>query len=399
MNSQTRLLAGIGAAGLLVTMVAPAQAGTKWGGPQEASSKLGRAIGVSEDGRVAAWIRTNKSDGSGPVRTSWYQSTKKGWVPSAPIPGTAMITDLQVSSDGNFAFAESPGTGYLLAQRSTKNTWGAAQTVVSGAQLAYGQTSADAGTIVWVDWTGARSYPAPEVPGVVKAQTRKPDGTWNTPVEIGKINYDFYYGYDDADPIVLSSDGSTLAWFDETYALKISTKQADGTWGTPALVKQFADDPGITALRLSANGGTFVWSQAGTEGVLVTSRTATGWTPLGYVTTDDVTRVQISPDGLTVAYGTEANQMVVRRWDGALWGKAVVVGSASTPDIELKNTTLAWASSVYSGSTVRVSIYKKGKWQPTTKVTSAGQGPTLNTSGTTLIWGSTANKRVYSVKR
>jgi hypothetical protein len=133
--------------------------------------------------------------------------------------------------------------------------------------------------------------------------------------------------------------------------------------------------------------------------VLVTSRTATGWTPLGYVTTDDVTRVQISPDGLTVAYGTEANQMVVRRWDGAVWGKAVVVGSASTPDIELKNTTLAWASSVYSGSTVRVSIYKKGKWQPTTKVTSAGQGPTLNTSGTTLIWGSTANKRVYSVKR
>jgi hypothetical protein len=76
-----------------------------------------------------------------------------------------------------------------------------------------------------------------------------------------------------------------------------------------------------------------------------------------------------------------------------------VVGSASNPGIALKNKTLAWSSSIYSGSTVRVSIYKKGKWQPTTKVTSAGQSPALNASGTTLIWGSTSNKRIYSVKR
>lgn len=398
MKTQTRVLAGLGAAGMLITIVAPAQAGTKWGGPQEVSSKLGRSIGVSDDGRVAAWIRTNKSDGSGPVRTSWYKSTKKGWLPSAPIPGTAMITGLQLSTDGNFAFAEAPGTGYLLAQRTTQNTWGAAQTIVTGAQLDYGQASSDTSTIVWVDWAGATDYPV-AVPGSVKAQTRKPDGTWNAPVEIGKINYDFYYGYYETDPIALSADGSTLAWFDETYALKVSTKQADGTWGAPVLVKQYASDPSVTTLRLSANGSSLIWAQAGEEGIVITSRAGTGWTPLGYVTTDETTRADISPDGLTVAYGTDANQLITRRWNGTAWGKPVVVGSASNPGIALKNKTLAWSSSVYSGSTVRVSIYKKGKWQPTTKVTSAGQSPALNTSGTTLVWGSTSNKRIYSVKR
>lgn len=98
MRTSVRLFIGVAAGALVAGAVAPAQAGTTWGSPQEVSSKLGRAISLSNDGTVAAWIRTNRMTGSGPVRTSYFKSAKKGWTSSAPIPGTAGVTALQVSS-------------------------------------------------------------------------------------------------------------------------------------------------------------------------------------------------------------------------------------------------------------------------------------------------------------
>ncbi len=386
MSIHVRLLAG----------VVPAHAGTTWGSPQEVSSKLGRSISLSTDGTVAAWIRTNRSSGSGPVRTAYYKSAKKGWTPSAPIAGTSGITNLQLSPDGNTAFAEAPGTGYVMAQRTSGNTWGTAATVVSGTQLAYGQMSSDTNTIVYVDWAGASDYPT-EIPGKLKVQTRAPGGAWAAPATLSDVSYGFYY--DDVAPVALSGDGSTVAWFDATYGLKVSTKLADGTWGAPVLIKQYPSDPGIGRLQFSTTGATLIWTVRSEEGVLVTTRGTTGWSPVGYVTTDDVTEAAVAPNGTIVAYSNTDRQVTLRTWNGVKWAKPTVLGSASTPALVLTNKTLAWTSTVYSGSTLRVSIYAKGKWQPSTKRSSAAQSPALTPNGRTLAWGATSNKRIYSAKR
>ena len=139
-------------AGLLA--LAPAQAGATWSGPSEVSSKFGRTVVVSDGGRVAAWVRTNKtsSSASGPIRTAWYLKKKKKWTSSAPIPGASESTNVQLSNDGNAALIESGTTGYLMSVRDTKNTWLTAQSIVSGMDLGSGVMSGDAKTLVYVDW-------------------------------------------------------------------------------------------------------------------------------------------------------------------------------------------------------------------------------------------------------
>lgn len=382
-------------AGILIAP--PAQAGTKWSGPQEVTSRLGRSISLSDSGRVAAWIRTNRSSGNGPVRTSWYLSAKKGWTPSAAIPGTAQTSAMQLSADGNYALIESSGTGYLMAQRQTKNTWTTAQTVVSGTRLANGQMSRDAGTLVWVDCAGVSSYPT-DVPGVVMSQTRKADGTWNPPVTVGKASGELLdYSIN---PLALSGDGSTLVWLDETFALKAVTKTADGSWSIPALIKQYAGDPDLRgAMKLSLTGSRLIWHLWGEEGLLTASRASGVWTPVDYVTLDEVEEVAISPNGNVVAFGNTDEQLVLRTWSGAAWTKPLVLGSASNPTIALSQKTVAWTYTDYHGSTLRASIYAKGKWQSAGKRASAAQSPALTANGRTLAWGSTSAKRIYSVTR
>jgi hypothetical protein len=397
MGTRARLLAGAATAGLIITGVTPAQAGTTWGSPQEVSSKLGRSISLSNDGRVAAWIRTNRITGTGPVRTAYFKSAKKGWTPSAPIPGTAQVTELQLSADGTWAFAEEPGTGFVMAQRSSGNTWGAASTVISGTQLDYGQMSADASTIAYVDWTGASGYPT-EIPGTLKVALRATDGTWGAPVTVASIPYDYYYE-DYAAPIALSADGSTLGFIDETFALRVSSRQADGTWAVPVLVKQYPSDPYLAKMQFSSTGSTLIWSNYGAEGVLYTSRGASGWSPVGYVTTDEVTGAAITPSGKAVAYGNEDGSMTVRTWNGVKWAKPTVLGAATRPVLAVTNKTIAWTSNKYNGSALRVSIYTKGAWQKSSKRSSAAQSPAVTLDGTTLAWGATSNKRIYSIKR
>lgn len=393
---RTRLFIAATTAALVAGAVAPAQAGTTWGSPQEVSSKLGRAISLSTDGRVAAWIRTNSLQGSGPVRTSYYKSAKKGWLPSAPIPGTAGVTALQVSADGKTAFMQTPGTGLQVSQRSSGNTWGAASTVVGGMNLDAGIMSSDTNTIVWVDWTGATGYPD-YLPGKVYVQSRPAGGAWAAPVLLGKMSYDMQYN--DTTPLAMSSDGSTIAFVDDLFALKIVKKNADGTWAAPVLVKQYPDDPSIYTLQFNATGTTLIWSGNTAEGTLYTSLTSTGWSPVGYVTTDDVTAAAITPKGTVVVYNNTDGQVVLRTWDGTKWAKATVIGSASRAQFAVVNKTIAWTSNQYSGSTLRATIFAKGKWQPSSKRSSAAQSPALTPNGTTLVWGSTSNKRTYSSKR
>lgn len=396
MRTSVRLFIGVAAGALVAGAVAPAQAGTTWGSPQEVSSKIGRAISLSSDGTVAAWIRTNRMTGSGPVRTSYLKSPKKGWTPSAPIPGTAGVTALQVSSDGKTAFIQTPGTGLQLSQRTSGNTWSAATTVISGTKVDAGVMSADANTIAWVDWTGSTDYPD-YLPGSVYVATRPAGGAWSAPVLVGKISSDVQYN--DMVPLALSSDGSSIAWIGETFALKVLKKNADGTWAAPVLIKQYAEDPALANLAFNATGATLIWNSNYTEGVLYSSLGATGWSPVGYVTSDDVSASAITPKGTVVVYNNEDDQVVLRTWNGTKWAKKTVIGSAGNAQFAVVNKTIAWTANKYQGSTLRASIYAKGKWQPSTKRSSAAQSPALTANGMTLAWGATSNKRTYAAKR
>ena len=44
-------------------------------------------------------------------------------------------------------------------------------------------------------------------------------------------------------------------------------------------------------------------------------------------------------------------------------------------------------------------IWKSGKWQKLVKHSSSAFSPAVSYDGMTLVWSSTGNKRIYSVKR
>ncbi len=154
------MVATAGLVGGLCVLAVPAQAGNTWSKPQQVSTKYGREIQLSDNGKVAVWIRTNRlMEGvGGPVRSSYYISKKKGWTSSAAMPGSTETTRLMLSSDGGYAFLESGTSGYALAKRTNTNNWATAQPVVTGILLTAGQMSADATTITWVDWADPGSW-------------------------------------------------------------------------------------------------------------------------------------------------------------------------------------------------------------------------------------------------
>lgn len=388
----TAAVAGL-AAGLLVT--APAQAGSNWGSPQEVSSKFGNHLAVSDGGRVAAWVRTNKtsSSASGPIRTAWYKSKKKGWTPSAAIPGASGATNVQLSSNGNQALIEIPGTGYVMAQRDTKNTWLPAATVVSGTNLGSGLLGAG-NTVVYVDW-GPDVYPSP--PGKLYRVAQNADGTWPAPTQIGTVDPDGQYYYNDT--VAFSKDGSTVVWVSDTYALMGVTRNDDGSWAAPTMIRQFASSPSLYELMLSADGTKVMWLTSAGDGILISTRVGTTWAPASTVTVDETYSAALSPDGLTMAWGNTDRQFMVSRWNGVKWLKAKQLGSSSRPMIALSNKTLAWTYTDYKGSSLRSAIYKKGKWQLVRKHSSTGFSPAVSYDSKTLAWSATGNKRTYSVKR
>jgi len=381
-------------AGLLT--LAPAQAGTKWSGPQEISSKFGRALVVSDGGRVAAWIRTNKANSwsSGPIRTAWYKKKKK-WTSSAPIPGSSESTNLQLADKGNQALIEAGTTGYLMAQRDGGNTWLRAVSIVSGTNLGSGVMSGDASTLVYVDW-GADTYPTP--PGTLYYVMQNADGTWPTPTMIGMTNPNGRYR--SRQELAFSNDGSTLVWVNELNALVSATRNTDGTWTAPTVIKQYGGDPYMSTLALSEDGTRVVWTRDGSDGILTATRSGTTWSDVSNVTVDETMAAAVSPDGLNVAWANSDKQMVIRRWDGIKWKKAKVLGSSGFgPSISLQNKTLAWTYTGYRGSSLRTVVRKSGKWKIKKKISSTGFSPAASYDGKTLVWSSTGSKKIYSAKR
>ena len=386
-------VAGLGV-GLLVT--APAQAGSTWGSPQEVSSKFGNHLAVSDGGRVATWVRTNKtsSSASGPIRASWYKNTKKGWWPSSPIPGASGSTDVQLGSNGNQALIETPGMGYLMAVRDSKADWLTAAIVASGTNLGDGVMSGDAKTVVFVDW-GPDTYPQPA--GKLYYVTQNADGTWPAPTQLGTVDPDGRYYYEQV--VAFSKDGSTLVWVTDTFALMGTTRNPDGSWTAPVMIRQYPSSPSLEELQLTADGTRLMWLPSSGDGILTSTRSGTVWAPASTVTVDETYSAAMSPNGLNMAWGNSDGDMVASRWNGVKWLKPKVLGSVGTPDIALTDKTLAWTSSYYKGSTLRSMIWKSGKWQKLVKHSSSAFSPAVSYDGMTLVWSSTGNKRIYSVKR
>lgn len=389
------VVAGVAAGSL---MAAPAaQAKSTWGSSQQVSSKMGWSINVSDDGQVASWVRANRSDGLGPVRTAYYRSAKKGWTSSAEVTGTVGTRDSQMSTDGNYVLANVPGTGYVMAQRANKNTWGAAATIAAGQYLGLAQMSADGNSIVYGEFTTPGATPA--VPGSLKYITRAPGGAWSAPVVIGALNDDAYYAVR-AEYVSMSRDGGTVTWLDDTWALRASSKQPDGTWSAPVLLKQFVENPYIQDMSLSSDGTRLAWMYSyDQDGVITATRSGTTWTAPTYVTADGVEAMALSPNGNVVAYASQDDDLIVKNWNGTAWGKAKVMGSVKAygTDIALTNKTLAWTYNI--DKQLRASIYKSGKWQSSVKLANNAVAPAVNTNGKTVLWASIGAKKVYSKKR
>lgn len=396
-NRLIAVLASAGICGGLIAVAPAAQAGTQWSGPQEVSSKFGRGVVVSDGGRVAAWIRTNKTNDSslGPVRTAWYKSAKKGWTPSAPIPGASESSSVQLSANGNSALIDVPGTGYLMAQRSTGNTWGTAGTVVSGANLGNGVMAGSASVVFFIDW-GVDDYPTPS--GKLYLTTRQTDGTWSAPALVGYANPDGRYSY--YATLAASKDGSTVVWLTDTFALVGIIRNDDGSWSAPQLIKQYGSDPSLDVLQLSADGTRVMWVRDDSDGILTSTRSGATWAPVSNVTVDETYSAALAPNGLVAAWANSDGEMLVSKWNGVKWPKPKLLGTVgSSPSIALTNKTLAFTSSGYRGSSLRSAIWKKGKWTSVVRHSVTGFSPAVSYDGMTLVWSATGVKEIYSVKR
>jgi hypothetical protein len=410
------MVATVGVVGGLIGLAVPAQAGTKWSPPQQVSTKYGREIQLSDNGKVAVWIRTNRlMEGVvGPVRSSYYISKKKGWTSSAAMPGSTETTRLMLSSDGGYAFLENGTSGYALAKRTNTNNWATAQPVVTGILLTAGQMSANATTITWVDWAdpGSWVFPAVEPPGDLKAIVRGADGTWSAPVLVGKVATEARYSdYGPAGPKLsaasaLSRDGKTLVWLDETHALRSAALAADGTWTPTGIIKQYTDYAGLSQLSVSANGTSVMWIRSGTDGILTSTRGSTGWTVPVMATVDDTNAAAMSPDGKYMAWSTGSGDIEMSSRLPDRWATAKTVGTVFygyNAFVVMTNKTVAygsigWKNGKYTCA-VSASVLSGGSWKKGKKLASSVCHPAVAYNGKTIVWGNLVSKKLESVKR
>ena len=225
--------------------------------------------------------------------------------------------------------------------------------------------------------------------------TRAVDSSWSAPAAVGAIPYNIRYN--GMSLLALSRNGSAIAWIDDTFALKVTTRNSDGSWAPPVLVKQYAFDPQIDDLQFDAAGDTLIWRQDDAEGVLCVGRTSSGWSPAGYVTTDEVTETAISPNGEVVAYATRDKKLRVRTWNGTVWASPKTLGSAGFAWLAVTNGTIAWTKHKFSPTTLWASVYAKKKWQPSAKCSGAAWSPVVAVNGRTMAWSTP--KRIHSVHR
>ena len=197
--------------------------------------------------------------------------------------------------------------------------------------------------------------------------------------------------------LALASSGTALAWINDTLGVSVTTRNEDGSWAAPVVVKQYAFDPRIDDLRFNAAGTVLIWRQEYVEGVFYATRSASIWNPVGYVTTDEVTESAISPNGKVVAYATRDKKLIVRTWNGTAWVKPTTLGPAGFSWLAVTNKTVAWTKHKFSPTPLRASVFAKEKWQPTTKRSNGAWSPTVTVNGRRLAWSTP--KRIYSATR
>lgn len=388
------------ALGMGVLAAQPAVAGTEWGDPQAITKKFGRSIELSDNGRVATWIRTNKLDRNGPVRTAYYLKKKQKWSKATVLEGTVDTADVQLSRDGDFLLITTPGTGLQMAQRESKNTWGAAEQIAAG-NVTQAKMSGDANTVVWADF---RPDPFEPYTGdtFLMSMTRGEDGAWGMPVELGQLPEQARYpGF--ADYLGISSDGSTLIWMNSAAALVASLKDDTGAWTAPVLLRQLPDTYGPYGLELSAAGTRMAayYPPYQADGVVTATRTDDVWSALSYVTVDGVWRMGMSRKGTTISYVDEDGDTLLRRWTGTKWRKAQVLDTKGTSsprrDLVQRNRTVAWSR--VTGRALKASILVDGDWTKAKRLAKYSSSVGVSGDGRTVVWASPNTKRIYSVKR
>lgn len=383
----------LGTAFLSLALAAPASAGTTWSTPQQIASKPGRDINVSDNGNVAVWINTDSDTGIGPVRT--IRRTSGGWSSSKKLPSTSGVADVQLNGDGTLALLKVANWGYYIATRAG-STWSAPLSIISGSTADNAQMSRSGNVIVWVDSAGSQFKPV-MVPCEVKSITRNADGTWTAPVVIGKLATRYYGCPDD---VSLSGDGSTVAFFDETYTMRAS-RLANGVWS--ALPSVFTDNPAFdqTAyfMALSTTGDRLLWSW-GTEDYLYSSLySGLAWSPEQQVSSAGPIRPVATPKATTLVFDSESGFETV--WfNGSSWVQVAVRASTFKNEVGIANTTIASSERKSATSNpLRTQIFTKKKWQKPVQVAKNGIHPGVSGDGRTLMWTSGKNQRMYVVRR
>ncbi len=379
---------------------APASAGAKWSDPQQVSSDYGRQVAVSEDGEMAAWIRIAGSSRRGPVLTARYRGVKKGWSKPAQITGSQRTRELVLGGGGTSLLIKG-ATSYGVATRKSGNRWSAPETVAEAERLGGGLISADGRTVVWVDQSGQKAQP--QQTSKVMSRTRTAGGSWGPAAEIGEF-YDSRRNsfLDILTRIDLSQDGSTVVWMDPAARFVSSERRTDGSWSPPALIQGYPDDvldkQIVIELHLSQDGSRVVWQSP--SGVLTSTKSPAGWTPVDYVMQDEPSAVAMSPNGKVIAYGLSLSDTVaVKRFVSGKWSKQERLGPAKFPVLVVRNKAVAWLRSSFGPSRLRVSLLRKGEWTKPVTVAKQARPPGLSSKADTLVWADRKSGDIRSISR
>lgn len=391
MRMYTPFWVGAAVVGLVSAFATPVYAGSTWGAPQVVSASAGRSIQLSDYGGVAVWIAAASAQGTGPVRTSRYRPTGS-WSMPKTIPGAAGVSSVQLSADGNTALMQVEGTGYLWAQR-TGTVWGAAQTLIPGAQVAGGQMSRDARAVAWVDWAGSQTTPL-IIPGTLKSMVRRDDGTWSAPVTVGTVLPGA--ASQSRAPLALSRNGSTVVWLDETSELQ-SARLLSGVWQPSVAIAQINPTTvGLTHLAVERDGNDVVWMVSGGASINF-SEYVSGWQPAQQLSTAASTVISTAPNTRTIAFVDTAGyfNLLVRTSTGwATTAKRLLGGAARVTSV---NSAAAFTHKRPGRSVLRSYVLSRGQWLGPVKLSSKAKRPAFAADGNTLAWVS--GGRILAVKR
>lgn len=394
-----------------------ALAASTWGPPQEVSPQFGRALQVSDDGQVMAWVRTNRTTfgtPNGPVLTAVYRGPKKGWSEAGQMPGTAETQGLQLSGDGKSALiASEVGLGVATAQGA--QGWTAPTVLSTDSKVLFAQMSSDAKTVVWVNESyvqpppvevppnvppNAYAYPyqPPPVPvRTLKSRTVGRDGQWGSETVIGQMDPVAYPSV--AANVALSADGGTLVWLAEGKSLVAAVASGSGMWSSPQVIRTYASNPDIARVQLSANGERVFWLRSTVDGIFTATRSGLTWSPVGNVTVDSTKSFAVSPNAKSVAWGADNGKIKIATLANGQWRSVASVGSgrAQYPQVILGKKNLFWINK--ADDALRTATLKAGTWSRARTLSKDAFEAVLSRDGKTVGWNQISQTRILSSKR